>query len=306
LKTTSNRETARATGIPRRSVDYTVNKIIKKAEEAGHTDIVAENPRVLFLDIETAPMLNYLWSLWPRGGINPDMQIERTYMLGWCAKWLGEHVVMKGSLRHFGKLDYPPIESEMLHDLWHLLDAADFVVAHNGDRFDIKRVNTEFLLAGLKPPSPYKQIDTLKMVKRTFGFDSNRLNYLCKTMFDEEKAQHDGFKTWVGCMNGDQKAWDDMMYYNAKDVLLLEKLYLTIRSWDKGHPNMLLGSSTEVPQVPACTTCGSLDVFPTGKTTQTNAGKYEGWECGDCGAQMRGRRNIVPLERRRVLLTRAK
>lgn len=279
---TSNREVAAATGIPRRTVDRTVNRVIERALEEGWVEVTKGVPKLLFIDIETAPALSYLWSMWPKGGINPEMQVERTEILGFCAKWLEDGEVLSYDRRNEGMLD----------TLWYLLDEAEYVCAHNGDRFDIKRINTEFLLGGYRPPSPYKQIDTLKMVKRSFGFDSNRLDYLCRVVFGEGKEKHDGFSTWVGCMKDDPEAWNTMMTYCAKDVVLLERLYLKIRGWDKSHPNVLLGSSVSVPNVPACTTCGSYDVFPTDKSVQTNTSKFFVWECGECGNQMRERKAI--------------
>lgn len=289
-KTTSNREAAESLGIPRRTVDRTVNRIIERAEALG-VPIQAEIPKILFIDIETAPALSYLWSMWPKGGINPEMQVERTYILGYCAKWMGDSEVITATKN----------DENMLDDLWHLLDASDFVCAHNGDRFDVKRVNSELLLADYSPPSPYRQIDTLKMVKRTFGFDSNRLDYLCRVLLGEGKEKHDGFATWVGCMQDDPKAWETMMHYCRKDVLLLERLYMKLRAWDKSHPNVLLSMET-VPQAPACTVCGSYNVAPiTDKVSATNASRFAVFECMDCGTTLRSSHSMAttPLRKAR-------
>ena len=271
-------------------MDRTVQRVIERAEEEGAM-IEQESPLLLFIDIETAPALSFLWSMFAKGPINHEMQVQRTEILGFCGKWLGRGEVFGMDRR----------DDNMLNNLWFLLDAADYVCAHNGDRFDIKRINSEFLLKGFKPPSPYKQIDTLKMVKRTFGFDSNRLDYLSRVLFGEKKEKHDGFDTWLGCMRDDPDAWNTMMHYNEKDVLLLERLYMKIRAWDKSHPNMLLGSGRDMPDVPACTTCGSHSVHPTDNTVQTNVSRFVVWECDDCGAQMRER---VAMER--TTLVRAK
>lgn len=305
LRTTSNRAAAKLSGVPRRTVDNIVRRVIERAEEAG--ELVEQGvPRILFLDIETAPALSYLWSMWPNGGVNPEMQQERTYLLAYCAKWLGEEEILEDSLRDHSLPHLYSTPHELLAGLWNLLDRADFVVAHNGDRFDIKRINSEFLLADMKPPSPYKQIDTLKMVKRTFGFDSNRLDYLCRVLFGEGKETHDGFKTWVGCMQGVKEAWDDMMKYNRKDVLLLERLYLKLRAWDKSHPNVLMAMDVP-PSVPACTTCGSLDVhWKPEDTAPTPANSFTVWECGNCGSQMRDRKSRLTKGQREAMLIKAK
>src|SRR3546814_6332122 len=41
-----------------------------------------------------------------------------------------------------------------------LLDEADVVIGQNSDRFDLPTINGRALVAGLKPPSPYKTVDT--------------------------------------------------------------------------------------------------------------------------------------------------
>lgn len=271
-------------------MDAVVNRVVERAMEEGHVGLVAEQPKLLFIDIETAPALSYVWSLFQKSPINHEMQVERTEMLGFCAKWLDSDEIISRDRR----------DEDMLETLWFLLDEAEFTVAHNGDRFDIKRINVEFLLNNFTPPSPYKQIDTLKMVKRSFGFDSNRLDYLARVLFGERKQKHDGFDTWVGCMKNDEHAWKVMMDYNAKDVVLLERIYLTVRAWDKSHPNVLT-SFEQPPTVPACTVCGSTDVLSTNKIVSTNAGRYVGYECQDCGAQMREHKSVgtVPLRKAR-------
>lgn len=296
LTTTSNRETAKELDLPRRTVDYVINRVIDRAEEAGEP-ITWERPRILILDIETAPMLSYLWSFWQQGAA-PKMQRDPTYILTWAAKWLEDEEIFTGINTTGGP------DERSLHGIWFLLDDADFVVAHNGDKFDIKRLNTAFLQAGLRPPSPYKQIDTLKMLKRCFAFDSNRLDYVTRLLYGEGKENHDGFDMWRRCMQGDAEAFDEMVSYNKKDILLLERLYKDIRGWDKQHPSAATHGS--VSDLPVCTTCGSEDVYETDHTVSTGVSKFRAWECGDCGSQMRSRRSLITPEQRKHLLVKAR
>ena len=50
-------------------------------------------PRILLIDIETAPLLSYTWGTWDQNiGLN---QIEQdTYILSWAAKWYDGSGVM--------------------------------------------------------------------------------------------------------------------------------------------------------------------------------------------------------------------
>lgn len=291
LSTTSNRNAAKKLGIPRRTVDRVINRIISRAEELGEHSTVQE-PRILILDIETAPLTAYLWGLW-QNGVSPDNVIEPTYVLSWAAKWLNDDMVMWDALCN--DEDYVPggeNDERMLHGIWDLLNKADIVVAHNGDKFDIKRLNTRFLLAGFPPPTPYKTVDTLKVVKRNFAFDSNRLSYLLRLVVGVSKGESGGFETWTGCMAGDTRAWADLVRYNCDDVEKLEQLYLAIRGWDHLHPSAAThGSGTKVP---LCPTCSSEDVSPTESTIGTRTGQYRVWKCNDCGANMRERHTLVP------------
>ena len=54
----------------------------------------------------------------------------------------------------------------MIEGIWKLLDEADAVVTWNGVSFDMKHLRREFVLAGLTPPSPWKDIDLMLTVKR--------------------------------------------------------------------------------------------------------------------------------------------
>ena len=277
LELGSNREVAVKLGLNRRTIDRTLDRIVLRAQKAGY-DSAGNAPRILVFDIETAPMIAYLWSIW-QNGTNIGALESNTYMLSWAAKWVGSDEVFSDCL--FDNPDYTPgseDDSRMLGTLWELLDDADFVVAHNGDNFDIKHVNTRFLLAGYQPPAPYKSIDTLKIVKRKFKFDSNKLEFLLQKLYGEGKEDAGGMDTWIACMKGDKKAWEQMVFYNKGDVTKLERLYLDIRSWDHLHPSM--ATHGKVTGEYACTACGSESVSALeGKTVSTAASVFPLYVC---------------------------
>ena len=59
-------------------------------------------PRILMIDIETAPIQAYVWGIWDQNvGINQI--IEPGYTLCFAAKWVGEHKVTFMSLPKHGK-----------------------------------------------------------------------------------------------------------------------------------------------------------------------------------------------------------
>lgn len=303
LRQGSNKKAAKYLGVHRRTVDRRINSIVERAVMYGGYQ-ADTTPKILVIDIETAPAKQYLWSLWQKFH-SVDMNISPTYILCWAAKWLGEEEVMTSAL--IDSPDYTPgMENDvaMLTEIWNLLDEADFVVAHNGDRFDIPKLNTAFFMNGFNPPAPYKQIDTLKIFKRTFGFDSNKLDYLLTRMYDRRKGDSGGFDTWVGCMEGDRDAWDKMLSYNVGDVRDLEQLYLDVRGWDKNHPSAATHGGTR--DIPVCTTCGSEDLEITGTTQSTSVSVFPVFRCKSCGGLSRGRHSTVPKDTRNAMLMKAR
>lgn len=240
-----------------------------------------KKPRVLLFDIETAPMLAWTWE---RFETNVIGVVSETYMLCFAYKWLGEHRVHTCALP-----DYPGYpkdrtnDGKLVRDLWRVMDEADIVIAHNGDSFDIKKVNARFLVHGLNAPDPFKSVDTLKVARRHFRFDSNKLNDLGGYLGVGKKLPHTGFDLWRRCMAGDPSAWRVMRRYNAQDVRLLERVYLKLRSWDKSHPNLTLYSG-----VAGCPTCQSPHIQRRG----VNVSKVTvspRFQCQDCGTWFSGK-----------------
>lgn len=303
LKYGSNTKAAEVMGVDRRTVDRSIAALKNAAIEAGEIIKGSNEPKVMFLDIETAPMLANIWSLWsePR---NTALLMEDWYIMSFGWKWMGEKLTHVNALPDFDR--YQPgseNDKELVYNLWLLLNKADYVITHNGDNFDIKRINTRFLENGIGPPLPYKSIDTLKIAKRTFQFTSNKLDYLAQKLLGEKKREHDGIKTWQQCIAGDPKAWETMIEYNRKDVDLLEQIYYRLRAWDHLHPSFAVHSEQDVL---SCTVCGSVQVRPTGGTVKTSAQKYLGYECLHCGHQMRGRTSIRKYAQKQSTLMNAK
>ena len=63
-------------------------------------------------------------------------------------------------------------DKRVLQSIWKLLDEADIVIGHNGDRFDLRKLNARFIDNDINPPSPFRTIDTLKVARREFAFVS--------------------------------------------------------------------------------------------------------------------------------------
>ena len=275
---------------------------LRKYKSPADRGTKAGQARILFLDIETAPIAANVWRIWQENvGLN---QIDKDWhILSYGAKWLGVDGVLYEDQSKAVNIED---DSALLAKLWKLLDEADIVVAHNGRRFDIKKINARMIFAGMKPPSPFKVVDTLEIAKTNFAFTSNRLEYLADKLNSKYKkkshSDYPGFLLWRGVLDGDKKAWAAMREYNEYDVLALEELYLLLRPWDRRHPNVDVYDDDHEEH--ACPVCGSYHVERRG-FTYTNSGKYQRYRCMEdsCGAWSRSRYTMNATAKRKATLT---
>lgn len=208
-------------------------------------------PRVLLFDIENTPNRAYTWGKWQQ---DVNRFEQEWWMLCFGYKWLGErrtHVVAQPDFP--GYCRRKDDDRHVVTKLRDLLDEADIVIAHNGDKFDLRKARARMLVHKIDPPSPSRTVDTLKVARRQFMFNSNSLGDLGETLGLGGKGNTGGFDTWLGCMAGDPKAWARMIRYCRQDVDLLEAVYLRMLPYIENHPNVaLMGDKPE-----ACCKCGS-------------------------------------------------
>lgn len=217
-----------------------------------------DGPKILLIDIETTPELGYIWGRFKQF-IAPVQVKQRSFMLTWSAKWLGDDEVLADAIPSYRKLgEYKEEDDfEVVVSAWNLLDRADVVVAHNGIRFDFPYLNSRFAYHGLGMPSPFKVVDTCKIAKKYFRFPANSLKELGLYLGIPTPKLDTDFQLWVDCMEGKKEAWEYMVEYNVYDVKLLEEIYLRLRPYDKSHPNLALYYEDDELRDPAT---GSTDI----------------------------------------------
>lgn len=251
-------------------------------------------PKILTLDIESAPNLAYVWGCFKQN-IPMDFMVEDFYILSFAAKWLHSDEVIYHENRYGDDLC-------LLVEANKLLSEADIVVAHNGKKFDIPMLAGRSAVQGLSPPIPFKQVDTCLAARRYFRFPSNSLAYLTRVFGCSGKLKHQKFagaELWVQCLKQNDEAWKEMRTYNEQDVVCLEELYLRMRPWITNHPNVgvLMEKERSV-----CPRCGSAHIHYRGYVT-TNVAKYRSFQCQDCLSYSRERFTQYDKDLSKSLLT---
>jgi predicted RNA-binding Zn-ribbon protein involved in translation (DUF1610 family) len=257
---------------------------------------IQTSAKVLILDIETAPISAYVWGIWNQNVHLPQIKTD-WFCLTWAAKWLFEDKVYSAKLKPEEVLRQD--DKRIMEGIWKLVNEADIVIAHNAEKFDIPKLNSRFILNGLNPPLPYQVIDTLRHIRRQFGFTSNKLDYVNK-LLNLERKKETSFELWDNCMKGDRKALKEMEDYNVQDVRILEETYLQIRPWIKPHPNMGLFILDETEH--RCPSCGSGELKDQGKCYNTSANIYELFRCENCNSVSRKRLGAATIKQKRHLL----
>lgn len=231
--------------------------------------------RLLTIDIETSPHLAHVWSLWKQN-VPPSAIRQRGQVMCFAAKWYGEKDILFHSDFHDG-------HEQMIRRAHELLDEADGVIGYNSRAFDMKHLAREFLVAGLPPPSPYKDIDLWRTVHSTFKFASNKLDQVAGELGMGRKVRTD-FGLWLGCIQSDEAAWAKMRRYNVQDVRLTERLYERLLPWIKQHPHLGL----YVDELRGgCSKCGGR--LQRRGFYHTNVGRYVKYQCLGCRSYMRAK-----------------
>jgi hypothetical protein len=249
--------------------------------------------QVLFYDIESAPMLTYLWDLKNSGYVNPDMVVEPPFLLCWAAKWADDDEILHGRLT--GKEAKRQDDSRIVNNLAELIRQADVIVAHNGDRFDLPKLNARLAVFQAPPLGNVRTIDTLKLARSAFKFPSNRLGELAASLGIDGKFPTT-FDLWRRARSGDVPALKEMDLYCRQDVLVLEAVFDLLKPYVKRLPRMV--DAGQYGQR-VCPSCGSSALEPDG-LHRTNASSFRRFRCTECQRHCRSFRqaDVPKLEMR--------
>lgn len=192
--------------------------------------------KTLIYDIETSYNIVTAWRAGYKLNIPHYSIIKERAIICVSYKWLGEKEVYNLSW------DSNQDDKFLLEQFIEVMKEADILVAHNGDKFDIKWIKTRALKHNLEMLPYYNQVDTLKIAKKHFYFNSNKLDYISKFLGFEGKLNTESGLWDKVILEKDDDALEEMITYCNEDVLQLEKVYNRLKSWDKPkqHAGVLL------------------------------------------------------------------
>ena len=228
----------------------------------------------MFFDIETSFNIGIFWRSGYNLTIQPDDIIKERAIICVSWKWENEDEV------HNLTWDNKQCDKKLLKAFLKELNKADEIIAHNGDRFDIKWLRTRCLFHGLEMFPKYQTIDTLKEAKSQFNFNSNKLDYIAKFLGVGAKLKHEGMDMWKAIIfDKDKDALARMVEYCDMDVIVLEKVFEKLRPYsNKGINYATLNGEDKF----CCPNCGTENVRVR-KTYTTRQGTLQHYmTCNPC------------------------
>lgn len=248
-----------------------------------YDDLFPRRVRLLFYDVETSPMLAHLWDPKTEYVAAPMVVDDDRSLLCWSAKWSDSQKVL--SARVTKREAQGQDDVRIVGKLADLMRKADYVVAHNGNRFDYKRVNTRLLVNKLTPLGSVQMIDTLSIARQSFDLPYNNLDYLARKLGFGEKL-HTSFDLWRRSVMGDTKALREMSDYCNRDVILLEHVFHAMTPYAKTLPRLVDAAEWRDE---LCPYCGFTKREKSGEH-RTRMNNFPKWRClnPQCQREYRG------------------
>ncbi len=233
----------------------------------------------LFYDIETSFCEGHFWRPGYNQTIRPDQILKHAKIICISWKWEGKDKIHN---IHWGLNEQ--CDKIIIEKIVEQLDKADEIVAHNGDRFDIKWIRTRAAFHDIPMRPYYRMIDTYKISKSLFGgaMPSHSLANLAKYFGLVAKKDPGGLQTWIDIIiHRSRKALKTMVYYCDGDITTLEAVFKKLRKYapHKFHYAIKAGEGKF-----HCPECILLGAYNKGYVTKAGTPKHY-MKCRDkeCG-----------------------
>lgn len=240
-------------------------------------------PRILFFDIETAPLKAYVWSPGKQyvgfKQLDKDHCQFRIICITYCFN--------DGKPAQFIDWGYEAQDTkEVIRQFDEIIKDCDFFIGKNSDKFDVKMINGARALNGLPGnPSWSKYTDDLeKQMRKYFRLPSQSLDYISAQLGYGGKVKME-LQDWIDIVEKNKngcKSLAKMIKYGKKDVedtrALWDKLSEHFDSkWDQNNyiynPDGIIRCKHS--------DCGSVNLRRNGHKYQGKS-KYQEYKCLDC------------------------
>ncbi len=234
--------------------------------------------KVLLWDIETSPFKVWTFRLGSKVSLyhNQIVKGTATDIISIAYMWDYEdeaHVLDWG----YEEQD----SSKMVEEFDKILRQSDIAIAQNGDRFDVKHINTQRMLHNLPPMPDWSKYtdDLLKQTRKHFALPSYKLDYLSE-LFGLGGKNDMELQDWINIVEkneGGKESFERMLRYNKKDVEDLKTIWNRV----KYHVTPKLNMST-LTGGHACTNCGSERIKRNGTRVRGQT-LYQSYYCNEHG-----------------------
>ena len=205
-------------------------------------------PKRLFYDIETSYNIVKAWRIGYNINLNMDDIIQERAIITIAYKWEGEDDV---TVLSWDK----GCDKKIIEDFVKVMSEADELVGHNVDRYDTKFIMARALKHNISVLPKYQSTDTLKLAKKHFMLNSNKLDYIAQYLGIGHKTKHRGLSMWDDIiLRNDPKALEEMIEYNVQDVFLTEQVYHKLMEYSLPKVNH---ASKQTGDKHTCPQCGS-------------------------------------------------
>ena len=205
-------------------------------------------PKRLFYDIETSYNIVKSWRVGYNLSITPEDIIHERAIITIAYKWEEDEEV---TVLTWNK----GCDKDLVKQFVDIMAEADELVGHNVDRFDTKFIMGRALKHGISVLPKYQSTDTLKLAKKHFMLNSNKLDYIAQYLGIGHKVRHRGMEMWDDIiLRNDPKALEEMCEYNVHDVFLTEQVYHKLMEYSLPKVNH---ASKQTGDKHTCPQCGS-------------------------------------------------
>ena len=229
--------------------------------------------RRLYFDLECSPNIGFFWTAGYKLNISTESIIKERAIICICYKWEDEKET------HSVYWDSKQNDKKLLIEFIKVANQANELVGHNGDKFDLAWIRTRCLFHRIEMFPTYVTIDTLKVARSKFKFNSNKLNYIAQYLGIGEKI-HTEYNLWKEIvLNKCKVSMDKMIKYCIQDVILLEKVHKELNHHipAKTHYGVVFGQDRG-----SCPECGSDELIQNNKVVTASGLTRIQYKCKVC------------------------